>query len=179
VTLRIRYLPRRGRFVYPIEPAPRTALLVPWFYSKGKVRVFCNGWSEEVAKFAPEAVAATPVQLEALIASGVPSLRNAVIALLRPGERRLTDADRERLWRAFHVPVFEQIIGERNELLATECEAHDGLHVVSNTLVIEQHAGLNVGQALDTTPCACGRKSPRLVAAESNELVRSIAAYAR
>jgi hypothetical protein len=67
----------------------------------------------------------------------------------------LTDPDRDWLWSAFRVPIFEQIIGESGELLATECEAHNGMHVQSAKLRCEQ-------RDLDTTPCACGRDSPRL-----------------
>jgi len=86
--------------------------------------------------------------------------RSCHAARLSDGERfkrdvRLTDADRDWLWSAFRVPVFEQIIGESGELLATECEAHNGMHVQSPNLRSDPGD-------LDLTPCACGRDSPRL-----------------
>jgi hypothetical protein len=41
---------------------------------------------------------------------------------------RLGEEIRDFLWRVFQVPVFEQFRGPSLELLAWECEAHDGLH---------------------------------------------------
>jgi hypothetical protein len=76
------------------------------------------------------------------------------------------------LWQAFRVPVFEQIIGRAGELLAAECDAHDGLHVLSPKLDVE-------GKRIDVSPCACGRKTSRLMPAEVAELVRHAAAFAR
>ncbi len=168
---------RKPSLLYPIQPppktaVPKTAVLVPWFRSNGTVRVFARGWTEEAAAFRPCAVAATPEQLEALAASRIPSLSHAVIALTRPGEPRLSEALRDRFWDAFRVPVFEQIIGEGGELLAAECEAHDGLHIESEQQPLDQ-------MKVDESPCACGRKTPRLVPADPRETLRRVAAYAR
>ena len=136
------------------QPAPRCAILLPGFRSRSLVRVFPEGWNQEAAEFAPQVIAATLPQLEAL--TGV-CLTHAVIVFRRPLEPRLTDAERDRLWRAFHVPVFEQLIDERGNLLAGECEAHSGLHIESPKLA----AGDN---EVDRSPCACGRSTPRLIA---------------
>ena len=95
-----------------------------------------------------------------------------MIALTRPGEPRLTEARRECFWFAFRVPVFEQIIGERGELLAAECEAHDGLHIESMRAPLDK-------MTLEMSPCGCGRKTPRLVSADRAETLRRVAAYAR
>jgi hypothetical protein len=157
--------------VYPIPPAPRTAILVDGFRSSGNTRVFEDGWSEEAANFAPTAIAATLAQLQAL--PSIPSLRNAIIALVRPGEPRLSEDDRERLWRTFRVPVFEQRIDDACALLAAECEAHDGLHIETPAL------SPGDGEVLETAPCGCGRTTPRLIAPERAENLRKIAAYAR
>ncbi len=163
---------RKRALVYPIRRPPKTAVLVPWFRSIGPVQVFRDGWSEEAAAFAPCAIAATLAQLDALAPSEIPPLSHALIALTRPAEARLTEADRDRFWAAFRVPVFEQIIGERGELLAAECEAHDGLHIESARLALDE-------MTVDVSPCACGRKTPRLVAAERTEMLRRVAGYAR
>ncbi|HEV3342634.1 MAG TPA: hypothetical protein VG125_19840, partial [Pirellulales bacterium] len=85
----------------------------------------------------------------------------------------LTEEDRERLWRAFRVPVFEQRIDESGCLLAAECEAHDGLHIEAREL----HP--RPGEVLETAPCGCGRTTPRLIAPERVENLRKVAAYAR
>jgi hypothetical protein len=159
--------------VYPIPPAPATAILIEGFRSSGNIRVFAKGWSREAANFHPAAIAAAPAQLDALRGTPIPSLRNALIALVRPNEPRLTEDDRERLWRAFRVPVFEQRIDASGRLLAAECEAHDGLHIES------PGASPAEGEVLETAPCGCGRSTPRLVATERVENLRKVAAYAR
>jgi hypothetical protein len=111
--------------------------------------------------------------LEALCDASIPSLRNALIALVRPGEPPLTEDNRARLWRAFRVPVFEQRIDQSGRLLAAECEAHDGLHVESPDVSPRS------GEVLETEPCGCGRTTPRLIAPERVENLRRVAAYAR
>jgi hypothetical protein len=159
--------------VYPIPPAPRTAILMDGFRPSGNIRVFENGWSEAAANFAPAAIAAAPAQLNALRGTPIPSLRNALIALVRPDEPRLSEDDRERLWRAFRVPVFEQRIDNSCHLLAAECEAHNGLHIETPDLMPR------AGEVLETAPCGCGRTTHRLIALERVENLRKVAAYAR
>lgn len=165
-----------GTFVYPISPVPRTAVLVPWFRAArrlaGPVRVFPDGWNPEAAAFAPAAVAGMLAQIRALALVQIPSLTHALIVLARPGGRRLAESDRERLWQDFRLPAFEQIIGPSGDLLAAECEAHDGLHVESPDLPLER-------ETIDTSPCPCGRKTPRIGVACGADLERRVAAYAR
>ena len=158
---------KKSVLVYPIPPAPPTAILIDAFRSSGNLRVFEKGWGEEAASFRPAAIAASPSQLDALRNTPIPSLRNAVIAVVRPTEPRLTEEDRQHLWRAFRVPVFEQRIDESGRLLAAECEAHEGLHLESPGV------SLNQGELLETAPCGCGRTTPRLIT------LRQVAAYAR
>src|SRR5271168_1508217 len=93
-------------FSCPIEPAPRTAVLVPWFRSRASVRIFPVGWNEAVRRFAPEAIAATLEQFGSLIELGISPPSHAVIVISLSADPRLTDFDRERLWVAFRVPVF-------------------------------------------------------------------------
>ena len=147
-------------------------MLIPGFRSRGAIRVFGDGWSERVQSFTPAALAATLDQLEQLTGVGIPSLTHAIIVLGRENDRRLTDSGRERLWTAFRVPAFEQIIGEDQMLLARECEAHDGLHIESAKLTIAP-------QRIDHSECGCGRKTPRLIFEERPEVIRRLAAYAR
>ena len=157
--------------MYPVHPAPRTAVLVPWFHesvlTNRPLRVFPHGWSVDAAAFAPAAVAGTLEQLNALAREGIPSLTHSIIVLWRPEQKRMSDADRDGLWTAFRVPVFEQVIGKSGKLLAAECEAHDGLHVASPDLPLQ-------GEVLDDSLCPCGRKSSRIGVTH-----RAVAAYAR
>ena len=170
-------LQRKSVFRYPMDPAPRTAVLAACFrptrfQAKSTIRLFPQGWSEEVAAFAPAAVAATREELLGLAAGDrPPAFTHAVIVLESPGQM-LSAGDRQRLWRAFRVPVFEQIIGPRGELLAAECEAHDGLHVEVPGRAWE-------GYRLELAPCGCGRTTPRLAPPEAVERTRRTAAYAR
>lgn len=145
--------PKRA-FVYPIPPAPPTAVLAPWFRSQGAVRVFARGWGREASSFRPAALAATWEQFESLPALAFP-LTHAVIVLAGPQDALLNLQQRRRLWNMFRVPIFEQIVRKNGILLAAECEAHSGLHIES--------ADFNpAGWAVDPEPCGCGRRSPRL-----------------
>jgi hypothetical protein len=138
--------------MYPIPPAPRTAVWSAAFRSIGAIRVFQD--ADGIRAFAPEAIAGTLAQIESL--AGAVNLTHAVIVFRDETEPRLTAAEHDRLWRAFHVPAFEQIIAADGTLYAWECGAHDGLHIESTHF----RAG---DREIDGTPCPCGRSTPRLV----------------
>ncbi len=167
---------RKAAFVYPVQPAPRTAVLEswflkPWFRTNGSIRAF-PGWCAEAAEWQPAAIAGTWSSIEPLLDLKIESLTHAVIILSRPGEELLTASKRQRVWSAFGVPVFEQIIGKNGVLLAAECQAHEGLHIES--------ARFSPGaESLETAVCGCGRTGPRLKPNEQTEEIRTIAAYAR
>lgn len=130
-------------FRYPLGGCPRIAILVDWFgRSRRQVAVTSS----------PAALVGTREQLLRLDPR---PLTHAVIVVVRPGGALLSSAERDQLWRAFRVPVFEQIIGHRGRLLAAECEAHDGLHIVARDAVWTAYAR-------DESPCACGLKTARV-----------------
>jgi hypothetical protein len=154
---------RKARFVYPIAPAPRTAVLSAAFRSRGAVRVFDD--LAAVPAFEPQAVAGTLAQVESL--AGMVNLTHAIIIFQSESDPRLNDAELDRLWLAFHVPVFEQIIASDGTLCAWECEAHQGLHLAP---------GFDPGGRLvDATPCVCGRPGARLISPDTAK-VQSAAA---
>jgi hypothetical protein len=131
----------------------RTAILVRGFAQTRQVRVFPEGWSERVARFEPQMLAARIVQLRRLACSRArPPISHALVVLRYDTDPPPSQEDRDRLWRLFGVPVFEQYLNERNEVLAMECDAHSGLHVVRGFL----------DSALDATLCCCGNPAPRL-----------------
>ncbi len=169
---------RKAVFRYPMDPAPRTAVLAacfrqPGFGPNSAVRIFPQGWSEAVSAFAPQAVAASREELLGLAAVETPPVfTRAVVALENPGDPMLSMEERQRLWGVFRVPVFEQIIGPRGELLAAECEAHDGMHIEAPEIAWE-------GYRVELAPCGCGRKTPRLTHFDAGERLRTAAAYAR
>lgn len=145
-------------------------MLVPWFRAGRFVSVF-PGWTAQAAAYAPAVIVGTRAQLLSL-AADPPSLTHALVVVGRSTDMLLTTADRDRLWRAFRVPVFEQIIGPNGERLAVECEAHDGLHVE----VPEQDW---TGYAHDEGLCACGLRTPRVSSPVQAERVRAAATFAR
>lgn len=138
-------------FVHPLLSAPKTMILAPGFRETRTTRVFAQGWCEEAARFGPSAVAATFDELRRLAQKGV-EFRHAVIVLRYGPGSFLSDDQRDFLWNAFGLPVFEQHLGPNNELLAMECEAHD-LHVVESVA-----SSVNV----DKSVCGCGSALPRL-----------------
>lgn len=119
--------------------------------------MFAEGWCEAAARFAPQAIAGRLAQVDALPLRV--SVSHAIIVIGRWEEARVTEADLERLWSRFRVPLFEQVVGESGELLAAECEAHCGLHMEDGT---EPVGAGNIDQVI----CGCGKTSARWVPAE-------------
>ena len=81
----------------------------------------------------------------------------------------ITDRHRDLLWRAFRVPVFEQLRNWEGEVIARECEAHDGLHLVSGMDVRLEKGELwvdnrrtNIEATMLADPCECGAETIRL-----------------
>ncbi len=137
-------------FVHPLVPAPKTILLAMGFENTRTIRVFPKGWDDHSARLGPCSVAAAIEDLLWLAENGI-RLQHAAIVLTRGPHSGLSERDRDRLWDAFGVPVFEQCLGVDNELLAMECEAHDGLHIMGTA----SRAGAETGV------CGCGSSVPR------------------
>jgi len=165
--IRIRYRPRGAgaRFVHPIDPEPRTAILVPGFQETKMVRVFAQGWDDRAARFQPTSVAGTMDQLRQVAEAGV-ELSHAVIAFTYPDEPGLSRSDRDLLWQGLGVPIFEQYLDRNNKLLAMECDAHAGMHVVAGC------EGLDV----ESEVCACGNRAPRLMRGVRGVRIEELAA---
>jgi len=152
MVIRIRRPPKGAHFIHPVDPAPRTAILAPGFRESRSARVFPEGWTERARRFNPASVAG-PLDLLRRLARDTWSFDQAVVVFTYSGGTGLSPLDRERLWKAFGVPVFEQYLSPRNRLLATECDAHSGLHVVSGC----------EGFRLEHEVCPCGNPAPRLL----------------
>ena len=153
--LRVRLRIRKRRlacFVHPAGPVSRTAILALDFQETNLVRVFPRGWDRRVERFRPASIAAPLDQLRQLAEVGI-ALDHSLVAFTRQGEPGLSAEDRELFWDAFGVPVYEQLLGSDNRLLASECDAHCGLHVASGY----------GGERLETEPCGCGNPAPRIV----------------
>jgi hypothetical protein len=147
-----------------MDPTPRTVVLAPGFQETKLVRVFPAGWTEEAARFNPSSIAGPPEQLRRLTGRGL-ELKHAVVAFTYQGQAALSDDDRDLFWDSFGVPVFEQHLGAGNELLAMECEAHAGLHVMRD-----------FGESrLDRNSCVCGNPAPRFHRRRIDELAEMLA----
>jgi hypothetical protein len=105
------------------------------------------------------------------------SLDRAVFALTHVGQVPIKDDQRERLWRAFHVPMYELYVDEEAGMLAGECEAYSGWHVRHPKLRFDLRTGAILfqkhGLAASPVPtgltaegldgcCACDDPSPLL-----------------
>ena len=74
-----------------------------------------------------------------------------MVAFTYQGQAGLSGDDRDLFWDSFGVPVFEQHLSPDNQLLAMECDAHAGLHVMGDFETLR----------LDRNSCVCGNPAPR------------------
>lgn len=188
----------------PLGDVGKTALLAEGFEESDSLRLFSYVTHEELEEFAPESLAGPASRLRSLaeaVMEGrmkVGSLRSAVIAFTGLRHGCLRQEDRDLLWKAFQAPVFEQFRGFSQELLAWECEAHDGLHIQGDNAIFEmaprdsellltclscpEYTLLRVGTEMTARvvkrPCGCGEASPRLMGLRSLPVRRSVAAMA-
>ncbi len=97
------------------------------------------------------------------------------------GERLASDSARDSLWRAFELPLFEELTGSEGEALGVECEAHSGFHLATDSAIFEASYGemvvtslvavrypilrLRTGWvgAIDRCACPCGERVTRFV----------------
>jgi hypothetical protein len=141
----------REKFDNPLPVPCRIAIVAPNFLEKDGVRSFDEDQSPEIVKFRPEILAGTvPALLRLAEAIRIP---RAVVAFSGARVGPVTDRDRDLLWSAFQVPVFEQCLGPDGAVMARECEAHDGLHL---------YAPQHYHGALRSEACPCGRPQPRI-----------------
>jgi len=188
----------------PLRNTGRTALLSDGFEEVTSNQTFAYHTFDELADFQPESLAGPVNRLVSLAQAVIngrlqlESLTSAIVAFTGLKHGCLRNEDRDLLWRAFQLPVFEQFRGFSTELLAWECEAHDGLHINAENAIFEtsadgellltcldcsEYALLRIGTEMTATlldePCGCGEVSPRLVALQAVEVPKmAMAAYA-
>jgi phenylacetate-CoA ligase len=94
----------------------------------------------------------------------------------------LHDRMRETIERVFGVKVFDSYGCRELSQIATECEAHNGLHIVFENQYVElcdneiivtnlnnyampflRYKIGDLARGIDASPCSCGRHSPRIV----------------
>lgn len=163
-------------------PHLRSALLGP-IDCLEQTAVYPEGRWREIGTLPLDILAGTVEQLQSF-ASKVfrgtlksPGLTVAVFAFSSAGQEPLNATQREQLWRAFGVPVYELLIDKEAGVLASECETHEGWHVRHRQLRFELSSGRIIFQkhGLAASPvftgltasgldgmCACGDESPLL-----------------
>ena len=178
---------RKRSFVHPCPSRPRTAVLAEGFRFSARYNRIDDYRDPRLARLKPESIAAPLDTLRALargIESGhlwIPALTHSVVAFAGLVEGPLSEEDLDLFWRVFQVPIHEQFYGFGGELLAWECEAHQGLHINPKSAVFEEGNGEEllvslIGNpyqpvfrlvsglcgSLVSTQCACGMEGPRI-----------------
>jgi len=186
---------------HPITPVPRTAILDPAYQDERNCRYIPPDDYNLLMKFEPESIAGPAealLDLARTIERGRvphPGPRHSLIVFSDLHRGLLREPERELLWNVFEVPIFEQLRGFGGELLAEECDAHYGLHLVPGEALLEIDNSRG-GEVLLTTlvdlsrppirvatertlvfteePCGCGSCTPRVM-----EVLPAIKAPAR
>jgi hypothetical protein len=115
------------------------------------------------------------------LATAPPATARRVTVRTPLGERLASESARDCLWRAFELPIFEELTGSEGEVLASECEAHSGLHLDTQSAIFEARYGelvvtslvalrypiirLRTGWvgAIERSTCPCGERVTRFV----------------
>jgi hypothetical protein len=173
---------------FPATPHLRTALLEA-LECVGAIATYPPVRWREVSSFAPQIVAGTTETLQTF-ADGVirgewhlRPLDTAVFNLTPLGHDPLTPAQRDKLWRAFHVPIYDLLFDRDEGVLASECEAYEGWHVRHKQLRFDMQTGAVVFRKNGIVPtalttgltargldsmCACGDDAPLLRGIEAH-----------
>jgi hypothetical protein len=154
-----RVIVKSQRLQLPLPFKGNIAVLEPGFRIERGMREF-GADLQRVEDFRPEVIVA-PLHIALILADQklwgllqLPSLGAALVVLTRlsPMEQH----DRDLLWRAFGVPVFEQLRDSGGIIIARECEVHDGLHLAGAA------EAPGIPCELVTGHCECGAETPRI-----------------
>ena len=166
------------RLPFPATPKLRVVQI-------GKGRLFddvqyvpATQW-DQLVSLRPNVLAGPALDLQAIGEIGDGTVDHAIFALTGPGDQPVSDVLRVILWQKFGVPVYELLLDGSGCIFAAECEAHDGLHLDSETtaaifaggeLVLSHrrrgklHTGFSA--VIESSECACGMPGLRISALE-------------
>ncbi len=174
------------KFKFPLAMPARVAMFEGGFMTDGAIRHFAARETRQLCEFVPQALV-LPLQLALTFADQkqrqlleFPDLTIAIVLLTSLEDTPLEDHHRTLIWRAFGVPIFEQLLGWDGTVIARECEVHDGQHIDEaaaicekdgNELIVTQltsfeepilriRTGLTA--MIATEHCECGAETPRL-----------------
>jgi hypothetical protein len=127
--------------VFPLPVAPSRIAIIGGRFSEAKnVRDFDVADIEGLAEWKPEALVAPLEDALALAWQTSFYLSSAIVVLTSVGSTPLDDSGRDSLWKAFGVPIFEQLRSWRGDVIARECEAHAGMHIVADSAILQRNA---------------------------------------
>lgn len=144
-----------AQFKFPVDGTDRIAVVASSFDLPGNARQFSVENRSAIFAYEPQALVAAyrdAIQLRGL------ELEHALVILTPHGGDPLSEDERDLLWRVFRVPVYEQLQGASGEVVAAECEVHDGLHLAEGRQDAPDWLECEVVRA----HCECGRETPRL-----------------
>ena len=121
-------------FRYPLQPQPRLVTLIdgrPWEPGDAETAII-------------------PARLLHKVWSDLWTPMFPVVILTGPRHGLLTDDDRDLIWRRWGVPVYEFLLDSAGNTVASECDAHEGLHVHAGSLQSEERE------------CGCGVTGPMI-----------------
>jgi hypothetical protein len=164
---------------FPLPVPARLAVIDAEFHLGANMKAFAARDIGGLVAYAPEALALPQAAALSLAEqklrglADLPSLRFAIVVLssLESAEgERFSLQDRDLLWSAFGLPIFEQLRGWDGRVIARECEVHDGLHFDANAVIAEVHREELFVSGLPTScrseivaaQCECGLETPRL-----------------
>ncbi|MGE5570298.1 MAG: hypothetical protein ACM3S5_14775 [Rhodospirillales bacterium] len=130
----------------------------------GRVILLPGGWRRLIG--VPARAIAGPLEaLERLAcevrtgARTIPKSVRRIIVHNNSGCPLLNERDRDFLWHAFQLPVFEEVRDPNGALIGWECDAHSGLHWNAECGIMPPASRVVYGL------CACGLRTPRLTPA--------------
>lgn len=122
---------------YPLSPSPRVAVIGADLGAGPEYSSLPQWTVKQLESARPQALAGPMRDIEevaSLRELGIlrlKSLSYPLVIFTSEEDQRLSDADHDRIWRWFRLPVFEQIRAADGRLLAWECESRDGFHLAS------------------------------------------------
>ena len=152
---------RQETLRFPLPAPSRLALIDADFHLAAHMRAFDSSDVQALVRYAPDAMA-LPLDAALSLADRklrgffeLPSLKLAIMVFSSVGlHGALETHHRDLLWKAFGLPVFEQLRAADGRVIARECEVHNGLHLDSG----DAPAGMEIV----TEQCDCGLETARL-----------------
>ena len=118
----------RAFFRYPLQPCPKVAVVCDTLRVPSGCRHISEHEQVDLRSVNAETIAAPAGWILRSGANGwTPTYPMIVFTGTYHGF--LDNAARDEMWQRFGVPVFEQLLDDQGRVVASECEAHAGLHL--------------------------------------------------